>query len=81
MLAANTQLTLVCGQSSIVLKPDGTIEISGTEITLSATSKTTMGVGNQNVTCDTGQVATSGASITSSAVGKHTISGGLIMIN
>ena len=81
VLAAKTQLMLVCGQSSIVLKHDGTIEISGTEITLSATSKTTMGVGNQNVTCDTGQVATSGASITSSAVGKHTISGGLIMIN
>jgi type VI secretion system secreted protein VgrG len=76
-----TQIALVSGASSIVLHSDGTIKISGTEITISGTAKTQIGVGNQTVTSDTAQVAVSGAAIASSATGKHEITGAVVKIN
>jgi type VI secretion system secreted protein VgrG len=76
-----TQIKLISGSSSIVMKSDGTIQISGTEITISGTAKVQMGVGNQTVTSDTAQVAVAGAAIASSATGKHEITGAVVKIN
>ncbi|MGO9600240.1 MAG: type VI secretion system Vgr family protein, partial [Isosphaeraceae bacterium] len=76
-----TQIKLISGGSSIVLKADGTIQISGKEITVSGTAKVQSGVGNQCVTCDPAQVAVSGAAIASSATGKHEITGAVVKIN
>src|SRR5262249_51239989 len=76
-----TQITLISGSSSIVLKADGTIEISGKNITISGTAKAMMGVGNQSVTCDPAQVAISGAAITVGATGTNTITGAPVKIN
>ncbi|MBX6315305.1 MAG: hypothetical protein IRY99_20695, partial [Isosphaeraceae bacterium] len=76
-----TQIKLISGSSSLTLKSDGTIELSGKNITISGTDTAAMGVGNQSVTCDKQQVATSGAAISSSAVGKHEISGAVVKIN
>ena len=78
---AATQIKLITGSSSIVMKSDGTIQISGTEITTSGTAKVQMGVGNQTVTSDTAQVAVAGAAIASSATGKHEITGAVVKIN
>ena len=78
---AATQIKLITGSSSIVMKSDGTIQISGTEITISGTAKVQMGVGNQTVTSDTAQVAVAGAAIASSATGKHEITGAIVKIN
>jgi type VI secretion system secreted protein VgrG len=74
-------IKLISGQSSITLNHDGTILISGKVITISGTDEASMGVGNQNVKCDKQQVATSGAAISSSAMGKHEISGAVIKLN
>ena len=63
------------------MRSDGTIQISGTEITISGTAKVQMGVGNQTVTSDTAQVAVAGAAIASSATGKHEITGAIVKIN
>ncbi|MBL8798462.1 MAG: type VI secretion system tip protein VgrG [Planctomycetia bacterium] len=76
-----TEIKLISGLSSIVLKADGTIQISGKDISIAGTDKTVTGVGNQNVTCDKAQVATSGAAINSSATGKHEITGAVVKIN
>jgi type VI secretion system secreted protein VgrG len=81
VLDGKTQIKLVSGDSSILLKADGTIQISGKEITISGTAKTQIGVGNQTVTSDTAQVAVSGAAIASSATGKHEITGAVVKIN
>ena len=40
-----------------------------------------IGVGSQNVSCDTTKVAVSGAAINSSAVGMHEITGAVVKIN
>jgi type VI secretion system secreted protein VgrG len=75
------QIALISGDSSITLKKDGTILISGKKVTISGTDETAMGVGNQNVKCDKAQVGTSGAAISSSATGKHEITGAVVKIN
>jgi type VI secretion system secreted protein VgrG len=74
-------IKLISGQSSITLNHDGTILISGKLITVSGTDEVSMGVGSQNVKCDKQQVATSGAAISSSAMGKHEISGAVVKLN
>lgn len=76
-----TEIVLVSGESSISLKADGTIKISGKKIEISGGDEAKLGVGNQNVTCDKTKVGVSGAAINSSAVGMHEIAGALVKIN
>jgi type VI secretion system secreted protein VgrG len=76
-----THIKLISGDSSIVLNANGTIQISGKEIFVSGTAKVQSGVGSQCVTCDPALVAVSGAAISSSARGKHEITGSLVKIN
>lgn len=81
VVSAADEIKLVTGSSSIVMRADGTIVISGKTIEVSGTAETKIGVGNQCVLCDTAQVATSGAAIASSATGKHEITGAVVKIN
>jgi type VI secretion system secreted protein VgrG len=76
-----TEIVLVCGESSISLKANGDIKISGKKIEISGGDEAKLGVGNQNVTCDKTKVGVSGAAINSSAVGMHEIAGALVKIN
>jgi type VI secretion system secreted protein VgrG len=76
-----TEIVLVCGESSISLKENGDIKISGKKIEISGGDEAKLGVGNQNVTCDKMKVGVSGAAINSSAVGMHEIAGALVKIN
>jgi len=78
---ASTEIFLCCGSSTLSMKEDGTIKLSGTNIEISGDATAKIGVGNQNVTCDKKQVATSGAAINSSATGKHEITGAVVKIN
>ena len=80
-LNAKTEIFLVCGESSMSMKADGTITISGKDISILGGKTVKAGVGNQNVVCDQQKVATAGAAINSSAVGMHEISGALVKIN
>jgi type VI secretion system secreted protein VgrG len=80
-ILAATEIKLQVGASSLLMKADGTIQLSGTDITISGKARTAIGVGNQNVVCDKARVAVSGAAIASSAVGKHEITGALVKIN
>ncbi len=78
---ASTDIMLLCGASTLTMKSDGTIKLSGANIEISGTDTTKIGVGNQNMACDKGKVATSGAAINSSAVGTHEITGAMVKIN
>jgi type VI secretion system secreted protein VgrG len=78
---AKTEILLLCGQSSLSLKQDGTITMIGMNISISGSQQVMAGVATQTVTCDTSQVTTSGAGITSTAVGVHNISGAMVKIN
>jgi type VI secretion system secreted protein VgrG len=75
------EIKLFTGDSSITLNQNGTILISGKQITISGTDEASLGVGSQNVKCDKQQVATSGAAISSAAMGKHEISGAVVKLN
>jgi type VI secretion system secreted protein VgrG len=81
VIDGKTQIKLISGASSLVLKSDGTIVLSGKDIKVSGTDQTVTGVGNQTVTCDKQQVAVAGAAISSAAVGKHEISGAVVKLN
>jgi hypothetical protein len=63
------------------LKEDGTIVISGKDISILGSATVKAGVGNQNMVCDVQKVTTSGAAINSNAVGVHTITGAVVKIN
>ena len=78
---AKTEIVLHCGLSRLSMKQDGTISLTGENISISGNQQTMIGVASQTVTCDNGKVTTSGAGITSTAVGVHEISGALIKIN
>ena len=80
-LDGKTEIVLVSGASSITLKADGTITISGKKIEITGGDEAKMGVGNQSVTCDKTKVGVAGAAINSSAVGMHEIAGALVKIN
>jgi type VI secretion system secreted protein VgrG len=80
-LTAATEIVLATGSSSISMKSDGTITISGTKVTVSGTQEATMGVGAQSVTANPQKVQVSGAGISATAVGVHEISGALVKIN
>ena len=78
---AKTEILLHCGDSMMSLKQDGTIVISGKDISILGSATVKAGVGNQNMVCDVQKVTTSGAAINSNAVGMHTISGAVVKIN
>lgn len=81
VIDAKTEIILHCGESFFSMKADGTIVLSGVNISISGTQQIMAGVATQTVTCDTSEVTTSGAGITSTAVGVHNISGALVKIN
>lgn len=78
---AAEEIFLHCGQSMMSMKKDGTITISGQNVSVLGAQTVKVGVGNQNVVCDVQKVATSGAAINSNAVGMHTITGAVVKIN
>jgi type VI secretion system secreted protein VgrG len=78
---AKTEILLHCGNSMMSLKEDGTIVISGKDISILGSATVKAGVGNQNMVCDVQKVTTSGAAINSNAVGMHTITGAVVKIN
>jgi type VI secretion system secreted protein VgrG len=73
-LTAGTEISLACGAASIVIKSNGTIEISGAQ-------KVNVGSGSSAVACEPTGVTVSGTKVSSAAVGMHEISGALIKIN
>lgn len=80
-ITAKTEIQLICGTSLLSMKADGTIKLSGKDISVTGSDKVAMGVGSSNVTCDKQKVATSGAAINASAVGMHELSGAVVKIN
>jgi type VI secretion system secreted protein VgrG len=80
-ITATTQILLQVGDSSLLMKSDGTIELSGKSIKISGKIDVNVGVGTQNVLFDTEKVATSGAAINSTAKGMHEIVGSMVKIN
>lgn len=80
-ITAGDEIKIITGESSIHMKSNGNIEISGINITITGGKTTKIGVGNQSVTCNLQKVEVSGAAINSSAVGMHEITGALVKIN
>jgi len=81
LIDAKTQIQLHTGDSLLTMKSSGDITLSGQNIQILGGQTVKVGVGNQNVTCDTQKVQTSGAAINSSAVGMHEITGAVVKIN
>jgi type VI secretion system secreted protein VgrG len=74
-LIAATQLTLVCGQASITLKKDGTIEITGgTKVALSGGSAASLELAAAGATMSGPKVTVSGSAATE-------ITGAIVKIN
>jgi type VI secretion system secreted protein VgrG len=81
IINAKTEIVLLCGDSLLSMKQDGTILLSGKSIEISGTNEVKSGVGNQNTVFNTQKVATSGAAINTSATGMHEITGAVVKIN
>jgi type VI secretion system secreted protein VgrG len=74
MLTAGSEISLACGAASVVIKSDGSIEISGAQ-------KVNVGSGSSAMAVEPTGVSVSGTKISSAAVGLHEISGAMIKIN
>jgi type VI secretion system secreted protein VgrG len=89
-------IQLTSGDSQMTLEKDGTItilgknirivgsqsvQISGDTVENKAGTQAKIGVGGQNTVYSKQNVATSGAAISSAAVGEHDISGAVVKIN
>jgi len=96
VLISDKEITIQTGASSLYMKADGTIELSGKSVTISGTSEINLGapkievagdnevvvgVSGQSIKCDPASVTVSGAAITASAQGVHQITGSLVKIN
>jgi type VI secretion system secreted protein VgrG len=96
LIDAANKITLHTGDSKITMEKSGAISITGKKITIvgedeikesgkkidiGGGQEAKLGVGNQNITCNTAKTAVAGAAINSSAVGMHEISGALVKIN
>jgi type VI secretion system secreted protein VgrG len=80
-ITAADEIKLTTGDSMIQMLKDGTIKIHGKNVEVIGTAEVKNGVHTQSITLNTSKVETSGAAITTSAVGVHEISGALIKIN
>lgn len=80
VIDGSASIKIQSGASVMELKSDGSIKISGKKIEITGSEEVKVGVGNQQVTCNTSKVNVSGAAINSSAVGMHDIGGALIKI-
>jgi len=80
-VTAGDEISFSVGKSLLVMKKDGTIKLSGKDISITATKQTEVGVGTQSTTHTTSKIDSSGVEINSSAIGTHNITGALIKIN
>ena len=80
-ITAATEIELHVGNSLLIMKKDGTIKLSGKDVSITGTKKTEMGVGSQSTTHDNKSIQSSGAEITSAAIGTHNLTGAIVKIN
>ena len=71
-VTAKSSITLKCGGSSVTLKSDGTIQITGTTVKI--------GNASNNAAFEPAGTTINGVKITSAATGMHEISGALIKV-
>jgi type VI secretion system secreted protein VgrG len=67
--------------AAVSVMGDDTVKVSSSKVEMTGGKEVKVGVGSQQMTCDTTKVAVSGAAINSSAVGMHEIAGALVKIN
>ena len=80
-VSLNAKNITIHGSESVKVFGDQTVKVSGDSIGISAGNETKIGVGGQNTIYDKQKVSTSGAGISSSAVGEHDITGAIVKIN
>ena len=76
----NAGLIEIHGKNIVVIG-DTDMKQSAPQVEITGGQQAKLGVGNQNMVCNTAKTAISGAAINSSAVGMHEITGGLVKIN
>jgi type VI secretion system secreted protein VgrG len=80
LITAADEIKFVTGESMVLMRKDGTIQIHGKNIEVIGATEVKNGVGTQTVTLDNQKVAVAGVSLNSTAVGVHEIQGALIKI-
>lgn len=80
-LEAAEEITLTCGQSSISLKKDGTIKLSGMTLDLNGTTELKAKGGTFTIEAQTAGTVKGGATLEVSATTMNTIKGNPVMIN
>lgn len=80
-ITAETEIELHVGNSLLIMKKDGTIKLSGKDISITGTQKVEVGVGTQSTTYNNKSITHSAAEITSAAVGIHNVTGAIVKIN
>jgi type VI secretion system secreted protein VgrG len=79
-LNATSDVKILCSGSTITLAKDGTIKISGKNVTLAGTDLIELGVGSSVIKVEKAGVSVSGPKISSASIGMHEINGAVIKI-
>jgi type VI secretion system secreted protein VgrG len=79
-ITAATQIKLKTGASTLLMKSDGTIEISGVAIAIKGTAKVATKGGIVNSKADT-EHKTEGAIVVSDGTATNTVKGGVVLLN
>ena len=76
----NAGLIEIHGKNIVVIG-DTDMKQSAPQVEITGGQQAKLGVGGQNIVCDTAKTAIAGAAINSSAIGMHELTGALIKIN
>ncbi|MGZ5425712.1 MAG: hypothetical protein ACXWE1_00745, partial [Thermoanaerobaculia bacterium] len=81
VVTVGNETTVTVGASSLKMKKDGSIEVSGQDIEVTGTASVKMSVGSNSIKVSTSGIEISGTKVDIAAIGTATLSGALVKIN
>jgi type VI secretion system secreted protein VgrG len=75
-----SEINVICGSATMTLKSDGTIVVSGKDVSLKGTTLVELGVGSSAIKVEAAGITVSGPKISSTAVGIHEIQGAVVKV-
>jgi hypothetical protein len=79
-VTAATEIQLQVGASTLLMKSDGSIKLTGTSIAIAGTAKVAIHGGEVESKADSSHT-TAGAIVMSDGSGTNTVKGGMVMLN